>query len=228
MVMKRARPRGSRSRVSKYAMRKVPSVAFKRNVVSVVRNSFQKQMRGLSGPTIATVATPPVGISCVAIAQGDGDTNRSGNRIRMQSILWKGCVALPNAEPANCVELYLVQDLQTQSDTIPAYSDIFDSGGGGFVRLSSTVRGRFKILAHKKLVLNPGTQFTAGVLPVATREFQIYKKLNIPVRYNGGNDTDLQANAIFAFAVCSGYTTTAPHYLDANNSNIRIRFIDEA
>lgn len=137
-----------------------------------------------------------------ALAQGDGDSARTGNSIFVRMININYTVAYNTAATGvgQCVRGWLILDTQQASDeTTVSFTDIFNNQNVNSQLNPDTV-GRYKIL--KKV-----THYVSADKPKV--QFNIIKKMRHHVRYNGPASTDLQKGAIF-WVVCSDQATNAP------------------
>lgn len=123
----------------------------------------------------------------VGIAQGDGDQDRNGNSIYVRSVNIKGNIKINAAASNTFIRVSVVQDTQQIADTVPAWTDIYESADVN-AHLNNLTVGRFKVLKDRTFRLDaddPGKMF----------------EINLPmrhhVRYNGSATSDIQKGAIY-------------------------------
>lgn len=136
--------------------------------------------------------------SCVAISQGDGSSDRTGNSILVRSISIAGQVEINSSVTSNtrCC-LLLVQDMQQVADTTPTSTDILRGPTDPLSLLNTNTSGRFKVIKRWNFFLTP----VAGGRPV--HQFRKYLKLYSHVRYNGSATTDIQKGGYYLIWVNS-------------------------
>lgn len=123
------------------------------------------------------------------IAQGDGDSDRTGNSIFVRSYNFKGIITR-NASGASIqtVRISVIIDGQQQADTNPSYTDIYESASP-FAHLNSNTVGRYKVIWTQTYVLDSVNKPFALV------------NVNLPmrhhVRYNGTSASDVQKGGIY-------------------------------
>lgn len=133
-----------------------------------------------------------------AIGNGDGIDTRSGNSILLKSFVANGYMYIDADQTTNTrVMLALVQDTQQVSDTAPSLTDIFMSSTSPHTLLSNANLGRFKIIWRRQYTLSSNA---AGD---NAKQIKIYKSFNTHIRYNGGNDTDVQRNGLYFCIITS-------------------------
>lgn len=139
-----------------------------------------------------------------AIAQGDGDGNRTGNSILLRSLALRGSVQInPSVTGNTRVCLVLLKDKQQVSDTTPLMSDIFVDQFDPDSLLKTGTLGRFKILWRKTYVLTPPSGGRSAF------DFNKYWKLYDHVRFNGPAIGDVQRNGYY-FAILTSENTNVP------------------
>ncbi len=178
----------------------------------------------------AVVATGGVVTATVnVIPQGVTEITRVGRKCTLRSFNWRYRCTMPEvdavATPAegDGLRVILYQDKQTNGATA-AVTDILETADmHSFRNLANT--GRFNILMDKVHRLNYLTlaSDTDAVVSSAdvTREYTFFKKLNMPIEFNGTNGTigEIRSNNIGVLLVSDigsiGF-----------DSRIRIRFSD--
>lgn len=192
-----------------------------------------KTLTSLVAPTDAAgaeLSPSSVVTGCLsAPAQGDGPTNRDGNRIAMKSIFISGTVGLTgqtgladlSAEVIPNVYLALVLDTQTNAATLNS-EDVFQNVTGQAQAATAPVRNmsftnRFKVL---KTLLIPGDRFfvvaanNAGATTISTTAnhvpFSISKSLGgLKVQFTTGSTTADVAGVIDNSLHLIGYCSSA-------------------
>ncbi len=168
--------------------------------------------------TNVSIGTSAVHNELTNLLQGHEDTQRDGNSIRLKSIHIKGFIKTITSSSKNVVRLVVVLDKQT-NQAQAAFSDIFfDNSAGDAVISDRNIDNtrRFTLLWDKVIVLEASS--SAG-----TRYFNFYKKLNMPIRYDGNaNDiTDLTQNSLQFIQVSDTVSSTPIITFHA-----RLRYLD--
>lgn len=131
--------------------------------------------------------------SCVDIAQGDDEVNRTGNSIFVRSINCR-FEFQQNAIATNTIyRMILAIDTQTISDETAiqiTQPTIFQTTSTQSF-LANATAGRFKILKN--------WYFTTDSAKATSKSIQYYYNLRHHVRYNGPLATDIQRGNIFFF-----------------------------
>lgn len=126
-----------------------------------------------------------------AVSAGDGQTNRDGHAISVNSISFKASILWnSSANAQSFITLYLVQDLQQIADSSPTFSDVFKSSDGPLCLINRENFGRFKIL-KKVRVVQDGTRQSF---------IDFHHKCVINVRYNNVSSGDYQKNGLYIVA----------------------------
>lgn len=199
-----------------------------------------RSVTALTAPTDATGGeiAPSSGVTgCYsAPAQGDGPTNRDGNKIVIVQASFRGVIAVASqadqtAADTSCVVFVaMVQDSQTNGAQLNS-EDVFtnptasaNTAADPFRNMSYT--RRFKILAMKRLVLKIPTLTWDGTNIEQTGFHQIIDlewRGKMPVTFTTGSTTadiaNVTDNSIQLVGFCSN-TTLAPNI----TGNMRIRF----
>lgn len=153
--------------------------------------------------TGADVSTSTYITHFTAVAQGDGDGQRTGNSIFVRNTNCKGVLRW-NASAAyvGCtVRIALVMDTQQIGDTSPGWTDVYEAVTP-WSHLNSDTVGRFTILASKTFHLNASTNSNAP--------FFFNKPMRHHVRYNGTASTDVQRGGIYLMAISDIAAASAP------------------
>lgn len=146
-----------------------------------------------------------------AIAQGDGDNNRSGNSVYARSLNLKGTLSMHGSASNTFVRMSLVMDTQQIADTSPSFTDIYENSDINS-HLNNTTVGRFKVLCSR--TYNLSVTNTNKIL-------YINKAMRHHIRYNGSASTDQQKGALYLVFV-SNEATNTPNV----NYEARLTYID--
>lgn len=141
------------------------------------------------------------------ISQGDTQSTRTGNSIFVRSVDIR--LFFKTVHSHNLVRVALVADSQQLGDTLPSYTDIYDSSGSTIAPLShlnSGTVGRFRILYSRTFVLDDGEY--------ANKAVKIFKKLRHHVRYNGTISTDIQKGGLYLVMVSNDGTNMPQYVMD--------------
>lgn len=216
----------------------------KRNVRTAgflgIENKFYDTARtalSLTAPTNAAGAeVDPVTVNTIsAPAQGDGESNRDGRCIKINSIHINGNVftsaqsAQSSADEGTIIYIALIQDMQTNGAQLNS-EDVFTNPGAIAGLAANPFRDlqysrRFKVLAKKVITLinpNLGGAAAAFIQNGITKPFMFNLKCNIPVNFTATTEgvSSVADNSLHLVAYCSD-TTTAPQI----RYNSRIRFV---
>lgn len=162
----------------------------------LVNSELYKQDQGITNTSIdATVGNV---YSYAQMIQGDGITNRTGNSVLVKSILTRLRIVKASSPTATYVRVYIVQDNQQISDTVPAISDLLQAVDVDSA-LSRDTCGRFKVLYTKTVCLNNNNP---------TWHIEKVHKLRHHIRFNGTTGTDIQKGGLYLMLL-SDQTTVA-------------------
>lgn len=135
-----------------------------------------------------------------AIAQGDGPNVRTGNSLLFKSIYINFNIINNNSAASGAIiGSWIIMDTQQVADTAPTFASVFNSNNVLSV-LNADTLGRYKVLDHKKIIVDPSK-------PTVIRK--VWVSLRHHVRYNGPNSTDIQKGGLY-WIVCSNQTTYTP------------------
>lgn len=158
-----------------------------------------------------------------SMAQGDGQDQRDGFKVSVSSIHIKG--HLVAATGVVKMPISIVLDKQQVSDSVPAYTDIFN-GGSGTPLLSMPLReslsiGRFKVLRTIMITVYPtGLGVGPQIVPF---DFYIKFKKPLAVEFNGANGTDIQKNGVYLCA--ANWQASAASY-GVLSFHLRVNYTD--
>lgn len=125
--------------------------------------------------------------SCQLMAQGDGDSNRTGNSVLARQLLVRIRIAKASTPTLTYVRAYIVIDTQQIGDTLPTLSELLHTVDVDSP-LSRTTAGRFKILWTKTILLT-------GDKPAYHLERAF--KMRHHIRFNGTAGADIQKGGIY-------------------------------
>lgn len=170
---------------------KALSVAYA--VKELVNVERKKLDRVYSGNITSTQNTPIMNFT--QIAQGDSDTQREGNSIKVVGITlnygWRATSG--STSTASSVRVVLVQDNQQIADLAADYTDVFNLNNIHSLLNRNTV-GRFKILYDAIHIVSNANGTPGG-------NKKIYIPLQHHVRYNGNMNSDIQKGGIVLYAL---------------------------
>lgn len=154
------------------------------------------------------------------IAQGDGVSDRSGNRVSLQSIhirgiLQGGAVGGTATQPQP-IRLMLVLAKSWDSTSNIAVSDLLDSSSYESFRDLEQDTKNFKVLMDKSYIVY-GTYNN----PSFAKLVNINRKVNIPCEFDGGATNQMKRNQLFLVAIADNTGATGTF-----NYQSRIRFTD--
>jgi len=185
-------------------------------------------------------------------AQGDGASQRDGQRIIVKSIIMKGHVMFPHRYNTAVSSDTITQQaivhvfviLDTQSNGVPpTLSDVFviptvvsyTADGPSLLQRNMNYGNRFVILKHKVFRDGPSysdigdTSILVESSPMNIREFKWAKRMRMPVTYDPTNTTGnfgIRDNSIHVFAVANNYSGTGtPNGIATLTYNVRTRFV---
>lgn len=175
-------------------------------------NVEHKKFDASYNAAVSNAQVTPIAELCY-IAQGDTESSRNGNSIKVEGITMKGSFKVNGSATTvgDLIRLLVIQDNQQVADTAPSYSTIFESASPDALLNSESV-GRFSILYDKKFVLSSQS-------PV--RSFDVSLNMQHHVRYNGTAATDIQKGGLYVFCLSD---TAANH--PTINLNSRTKYID--
>jgi len=188
------------------------------------RTELKVVENAVASATISTTGANPVAYNLVA--QGTDFTNRVGRVINMSSILFRYFITPENTasnSEGEIVRILLVYDMQSNSTTIPAITDVLNASDVlSGVKLDN--RDRFKILYDKRTAMRGVTFTAAAVTGGDPQPFfkEKFFKVNLDTVYSGTGGTigNIATGSLLLFFVGNvGSTNTLTHYC-------RVRFTD--
>lgn len=160
------------------------------------------------------VTDTPSAIHITAVAQGDGDSQRTGNSIYCRSVNGKFFLyRSTSGDQVQTVRLSLVMDSQQVGDTTPGYTDVYEAATP-VSHLNSNTVGRFKVLWSNTYCLD------------VVKGLSIPIEMNVPMRhharFNGAASTDIQRGGLYLMMVSTQGTSNYPIL----NGEIRLSYHD--
>jgi len=149
-----------------------------------------------------------------AIAQGDGDSDRTGNHLTMTNIsvhgdIWMSAaanLAVADATFNDDVRVILAYDKQANGAVITTLTDILTTANINSFRNMNTLE-RFVILKDKRIKIGCGATSTgagnATRFSTGPTTFKFNKKVALPVDYAGttGAIADIKTGALYMFLI---------------------------
>lgn len=198
--------------------------AVKRQVVKALKSLSELKytdtsMQHTSGST-ATIA------HLSGVAAGDTNIARSGRKIFLKSLQWRGGFLTDNDNFfGDLVRILIFKDLRQVGDTTPAATDVLESSSV-YAFVNKNNAGRFMVLRDYLFNLAPAGSNGAGGTYGQSANFipvKGYRKLKSSCMYNGDAATDIEKGGIYCLVVCDHNTAGA---LTAGNLNFRLRWSD--
>lgn len=161
---------------------------------------------GISGTNITTTGSV---FHLSNIAQGDTVATRTGNSILVTDLVVKGSFSSYTGSAAVSFRIAIVVDKQQIADTSPSAGDIFTDAvatANPVTAVPSVATAeRFRILWMSKLYNGGALANTANTqIPF----YEVAKKMNLKVSFNGTASTDIEKNGIyFVFLTDDGANT---------------------
>ncbi len=147
---------------------------------------------------VATAVTTTGSIAhLTGIPAGDGASERDGNSIRAAYLRMNFQVIANVLGGQQTVRRIIFVDRQQIADTIPAISELIDTGGTqDYLALPrNTTKQRFRILSDKLFTFST----TGGKSLVVKTDF--ISMTNMEIRYNATLSSDIQKNGIWIFTM---------------------------
>lgn len=153
---------------------------------------------------VSTVAGTPTPIpntgyvssQIINVAQGDGNQERTGNKIKVIAWRFVYSIAVDRTASWSKVRVLLLRDKQQHADTAPTIDTVLSTSSDYPIsprNQGEDARARYHIYYDKMHVLNN--------LDKATVSGMHYCKPKIVVSYNGSQSGDFQSNGLFMIAV---------------------------
>jgi len=190
------------------------ALAMAKYVKSIVNVEYK---RLITQGTTQAIANTPVITDLVNMVQGDTSETRDGSHVKFVSIRWAYTLTSHASAASTQVRCMVVQDKQTNEATFAAgdlLNDVTSSDAIVADRQQDHLK-RFTVLYDKVHTLSPTSPSNLY------RKF--YKKLNLPVQYDGnaGTVADLTQKSLWLLFVSNQSTNTPTITFDCT-----LRFID--
>lgn len=140
----------------------------------------------------------PLSTSLVAIAQGDGQSDRSGLRVNLKRLDLK-VRCLSTAYSNMTYRLIVFQDLQTIAGTAPTIGNLL-TGSNTLAAYNPQYTNRFRVLYDKRVTINKNytEQDTAVSFDVSLKNFA-QRGL---IQWNSNSSADVSKNWLYCFLLC--------------------------
>jgi len=175
---------------------------------------------------------PAANASCLnAITQGDGESARDGKKCVLKSVEIHGVVTgtlkqdQADSKLPIIARVLLVWDKQTNGAQLNSEDVLKDDAGSDYLSMRNLqYSSRFRILWDRTFVLQNSQSMTDGANTSSsvsqTRNFKIYKKLNIPVNFTGTTEdiANITDNSLHIIGVASITDASIEYYS-------RVRFV---
>lgn len=152
-------------------------------------------------------------ISLCGVAQGDTRSARTGNCILLSSILFREVFTLNGSATSSTIRRIVFIDTQQVADTDPSVGAVLESSSH-LSPLNANSFGRFKILNDEMITVD-----NVGKRSCSTKHF--IDKVQLHMRYNGANSTDIAKNGLYVLYISNEGTNTP-----AVDYSFRIGFYD--
>lgn len=212
---KKKNPYGGSRRYKNYyrgGMQLYKDVMLLKSLVNVEKKYFDTSSSGTSLPTNTTGTL----VLLNAIDQGVGISQRTGNSIKIVSLMLEGFIQLNSLATNDAVQVSLILDRQPNA-TVANWNDIYEIGSS-----SASLAQRNKLTVDRFTVLK-SYDLTLATQGETIKKFKCFLKLGMHEKFNGTGATiaSIYTNAIY---LCFQGN------LSSNFSNItyftRIRFVD--
>lgn len=150
-----------------------------------------------------TVANTAYIYNLNAIAQGDGQSQRTGNSLLMSRLYEQEHFYTPTTDDVVIREITFI-DKQQVGSTAPAVTDLLESSSPTALRNKLTI-GRFQILSDKLTAVDTKS---SKINRVVRRS----RKLQKHAIYNGTNSTNIQKNGVYKLIIASGVVSYNHYY----------------
>lgn len=166
---------------------------------------------GAIATSLTGAEADPTALCLNAIVQGDGESQRDGRQVILNSVQVKGFVEIPagTVNTDRVVEVYVVMDTQTNGAQLNSEDVLVDAAGGSqavncFHNLQYSKR--FKVLKHQRFDMPGYSAWNGTSFAQVTSAFDWYIKLpNVKVNFTGttGTVSTIADNSIHVIAVSS-------------------------
>lgn len=186
-------------------------------LASKVKGMVNAEIKYHYANTVLNPTNTTLGVAGIcAVAQGDGNTNRDGEKVRIKSIELNIEVDKHASATTSRVKVCLILGRDIQGLSAPVVSDIWENVGGssGYVqnpRNTHQVK-RYKIMKEWMLLFQGNEDI---------KDIKYYKKCSIPIKWTSSTATSYQENVLYVIAISDQATNTP-----TVNITSKIRFID--
>lgn len=146
------------------------------------------------------------------IAQGTGNTEREGNKVKATTLSCRGNIAISSAATYSLVRLIIFKDTQQVADTAPTVTSVLESAHPLSLYNKNTL-GRFQIIEDNSYSLhtheNPAPMYNT------------HKNLMHHLFYNGTANSDIQKGGLYCIII-SDQGTNKP----VADLRFRLRYVD--
>jgi len=169
-------------------------------------------------PRAAVYSTPSVSFIS-GIAQGDTQSNRNGDSVKLSSVNVRGLITVGSSATTRNVRIMLINE-KVSDGNVPTLSDILDNSTlpNVYARYNPDTAGsRFKVLYDKRFIVTPTTNAV---------KFNVYRKLKHHLKFTGtsANQTDASTGHLYILVVSDD------NAVDTNTPEVEwnscIRYID--
>lgn len=124
------------------------------------------------------------------ITQGVGQAQRIGQKVTIKSIEFWGSASIGLAPSGfTTLRIMLIQDKRQVADGIPAPGTIFQDLSPFSPLDMVTGLNRFRVFYNRFIYLN--------VIDKTSTTFRLFKRINIPMLFNGVSSADVEKNGLF-------------------------------
>lgn len=167
--------------------------------------------------TFTAISNTPTIVQLTNLSQGDGQSNRDGNQVKITRINWRYTYSVNASAVFSFLRVILVLDRQTNQAIYTAGNLLQDVTINDAIVSAKNLdnKFRFKVLYDKVHSMSP-THRTCG-------NAKYNKNVEIKIRYdaNAGDITDLTSNSLSILLVSNEVTNTP-----SITSFMRLRYVD--
>lgn len=189
-----------------------------------VRSPAERKVIDTANATYAVNTTGSVTL-LNGVATGTDFTERIGRRVKCVALQVRGYGGYDTNSAGNSqlIRFLLVEDMQTNG-VLAGVTDILQTAHpASFMNMNN--RERFRVICDKTFILASLTSAAANCATPSVFKFDIYKKINVPVTFEGTSNTvgSISSGALLAVWVGSTAAGTNDAYA---NCTFRVRFTD--
>lgn len=158
--------------------------------------------------------TTPIVSSIVTIGQGDGEEERTGERVILKSVQCRWEMKIDVDASGSDIGRFVIVTEKNPMGVAPVWTDVFKSANVNALR-AMTNATNWKVLYDKRVVFN-NTNDVAGA---TIRKYgEVYRKINLPCEFNNTATAPLK-NGLYIM-----YMSTATQAKGDLTFRIRVRF----